>query len=118
MTLVYAYENRGITRDITVNDANGNAITVGGSDRLRAIIGREGEASQLTVTSGSPTPNGSSLVVGGGASGTHRLRLDASDLTFSPGTYSLYIDMFDSSDASEWKTVDRQTFHLEGSEGP
>jgi len=117
MTLILAYESRGTTRDIIIKDADGNAISVGGSDEIRAIIGREGETAQLTVASDAPTVAGSTFTKGGGAGGSHRLRLDASDLEFNPGTYTLFIDLFDASDASEWKNVDRQVFQLEGSEG-
>ena len=109
MTLILAYKSRGVTRDITILDADGDAITPDSSDKIRAIIGREGAEAQLTVTSDAATANGSSFTKGA----TNRLRLDASDLSFDAGIYTLFIDYFDYDDASEWKNVDRQVFCLE-----
>lgn len=109
MALVVAYRNRGLTRNITILDANKDAITPGANDRIRAIIGREGESPQLTVVSGSPTANGSSFVMGA----VNVLRLDASDLDFDVGVWSLIIDYFDNADAQEWKNVSRQCFSLQ-----
>lgn len=114
MTLILAYQERGLTRDITVKDVNGVTITPGGNDLLRAIIGREGETAKLTVTSGTDTANGSSFTKNSPSSGKNRLRLDASDLTFDPGTYTIQVDFFDNAD-SEWKVVEREVFALEDS---
>jgi len=114
MTLILAYQNRGLTRDITIRDANEVTITLGANDNVRAIIGREGETPQLTITGGTATVNGSSFTPNSPSSGKNRLRLDASDLALiSPGTYTLFIDFFDNADAQEWKNVDRQVFVLE-----
>jgi len=109
MSLIYAYNNRGLTRDVTIEDAAGATITPGVNDKLRAVIGREGEAAKLTVTSDAATANGSSFTKGA----TNCLRLDAADLAFDPGVYTLTIDYFDNADAGEWKNVDRQCFCLE-----
>jgi len=109
MSLVYAYRNRGVTHDITIQDRTGATITPGGSDEIRAIIGHEGQTAQLTVASNAPTANGSTFTKGA----ANRLRLDASDLSFTAGTYTLAIDLFDASDNNEWKNVDRQVFVLE-----
>ena len=115
MTLILAYKSRGITRDITIKDVDGDAITPGATDSIRATITREGGTAVLTVTSGSATANGSSFTKNSPSSGVNRLRLDASDLEFQPGVYSLYIDYYDNADAQEWKNVDRQVFCLENS---
>ena len=109
MSLFYVYKNRGISKDITVLDADSETITPGDSDKVRAIIGRKGETPKLTVTSGTPTSNGSSFTKGA----TNRLRLDASDLDFAPGVYNLIIDFYDAGDTAEWKNVSRQVFCLE-----
>jgi len=110
MTLVYAYKGRGVTKDFTINDSNGVAITPGANDLVRVSIGRVGEAALFSVTSGTPTSNGSSITKGA----LNRLRIDASDLEdIDPGTYTLFVDYFDNADAQEWKTVDRQVFVLE-----
>jgi len=109
MSLVYAYRGKGISHDIVIVDRNGNTITPGGSDLVRATIGHQGQTAKLTVTSGTPTANGSSFTKGS----TNRLRLDASDLSFPAGTYNLDVELFDHSDAAEWKLVSRQVFCLE-----
>lgn len=109
MSLILAYKNRGLTRDITILDADGLTITPGSTDHVRVTIGREGEAAQLTIDSQSATANGSSVTKGA----ANRLRLDAADLSFNPGVYTLFVDYFDADDAAEWKNVDRQCFVLE-----
>ncbi len=112
MTLIHAYQDRGLTRDITIQDSAGATITPADNDLVRVIIGREGETPKLTVVSGTPTPNGSSIVPGA----KNRLRLDAADLALiAPGIYTMYWDLFDHSDAEEWKNVSRQVFSLEES---
>jgi hypothetical protein len=112
MSLVYAYRDRGITRNITIQDADGNTITPHPADKVRATIGRSGETAKFTITSGTPTAAGSSFTMGA----VNVLRLDASDLNFSAGTYTLFIELQDSADASEWKNVSRQVFILEDTE--
>jgi hypothetical protein len=110
MTLIYAYKGRGLTKDIVINSSGGTAITPGTNDLVRISIGRVGEDALFSVTSGTPTSNGSSITKGA----LNRLRIDASDLEdIDPGTYTLFVDYFDNADAQEWKTVDRQVFVLE-----
>ena len=108
MSLILAYKSHGITRNLAILDADGETITPGANDKVRVIIGRAGETAKLTVTSDTPTANGSSLTKGA----SNVLRLDASDLTFDPGIYTLYFDYYDNADAQEWKNVDRQVFSL------
>ncbi len=109
MSLWLCYQGRGITKDVQINDANGDAITPGPNDLVRVMIGREGDTPLLSITSGTPTSNGSSVTAGA----QNRVRLDASDLEFAAGTYTLFVDYFDNTDAQEWKNVDRQVFVLE-----
>jgi hypothetical protein len=109
MALILAYKNRRLARDITILDADGITITPGSTDRVRISIGREGETALLTVDSQSPTANGSSLTKGA----ANRLILDADDLGFTPGTYTMLVDYYDADDGPEWKTVSRQCFVLE-----
>lgn len=116
MALFYAYQNRGITKRIVIQDSAGSTITPGANDKIRAIIGRDGQfvdAPQLSVSSDAATANGSSFTKNSPTNGTNTLRLDASDLGFEPGTYTLLIDYFDNADAGEWKNVSRQVFVLE-----
>ena len=111
--LIYAYQNRGLTRNFTINKVDGSTITPGVNDKVRIIIGRMGQAAKLTLTSDAPTDNGSSVTKGA----TCVLRLDAGDLDFDPGVYMLCIDYYDHADAAEWKNVDRQCFVLEREPG-
>jgi len=120
MTMIHAYKCRGLTKDLTIQDANGDTITPGADDTLRVMIGREGDLgvdganAELRVVSTAATANGSSLIKGGGGTAViHRLRLDASDLAFSAGTYTFFFDYYDAEDANEWKNIDRQVFVLE-----
>lgn len=121
VTLIAAQQLRGTTVDITITDSAGDTITPGANDRVRAIIGRLDQLGgtadaptghELLVESGTPTANGSSFSINSPSSGTHRLRLDAEDLVFDPGTYTLLVELFDRADSSEWKDVDEQVFVL------
>lgn len=111
MSLLYAYKETGYTTDITILDADGDSITPDSNDKVKAIIYRTGETAKLTVTSGTPTTNGSSITIGA----VQRLRLDASDLDFEAGVYTLEILFYDYSDSQELKMVSKQVFCLEDS---
>ena len=109
MALVYLYQNRRVTKDITIVDVNGDTITPSVADKVRATIGRLGETAKLTVTSGTPTANGSTFTKGA----ANRLTLVAADIqSILPGTYSLLIDYYNGVDNS-WKNVDRQCCVIE-----
>lgn len=119
---IYAYKNRGITKYITVLDGNGNAITLESGDKIRAIIGREGKLGETNntfpdaefyVDSDAATAAGSSFTKGTPTSSQNSLRIDASDLAFSPGVYTMIVDVYDDDDTDEWKNVDRFVFVLE-----
>ncbi len=117
MTLVYAYQDRGLTRDIVILDSSSAAITPGANDLVRARILRLGQSPKLTITEVA-NANGSVFTKNSPSNGTNRLRIDATDLAaINPGTYTLMIDFFDNADAQEWKVVDRQTIFIEDSEG-
>lgn len=109
MTLVLAQRERGATRNIVIQNAAGDVITPGAHDLVRVRIGRQGQPDMLSVTSGTPTPAGSSITKGA----TNVARFDADDLDFAPGTYTMHVEFFDNADAAEWKEVDREVFHLE-----
>lgn len=121
MALIVARSGRGITKDITLLNAADEAIVPVSADKIRAYIGRDRlngsdlASAELLVTSDAATANGSSFTKNSPSSGLNRLRLDASDLDFDPGTYTLYIDFLDSVDTSEWKAAGRHVFVLEPS---
>ena len=117
MALISADQFRGITRNITINKADGTTLTPGANDKVRAIICRLSElggtadnptGAKLIVTSGADTDNGSSFTKGA----INVLRLDAQDLTFGPGVFTLLVDYFDNADEGEWKHVSTQVFVL------
>lgn len=114
MTMILAEKSRGKTFTISPTQASGSPVAVGSNDLIRIIIGHEGRlsAAPLTLVSGTNSANGSSITVNV-SEGTHRIRLDADDLAFDAGTYTMVVDFFDNADAEEWKTIDRQVFHLE-----
>jgi hypothetical protein len=113
MSLIYAYKSRGLTKDLTILDGAGAAVEPGDNDELRISIGREGATPLLTFTSDAATANGSSITKSGGVDGSHRMRLDAADLNFAAGCYTLIFDYLDNADAEEWKNISRQVFVLE-----
>jgi len=119
MALILAYRNRGLTRDLVINDTNGDPIIPQSNDFLRIVIGHEGKLGtnfagvELAFISGTPTSNGSSITKNSPSSGRNRMRLDASDLAFPAGTYTLFFSLIDNADAVEEKTVSRQVFILE-----
>lgn len=115
MSIIQANRLRGVSKSIVILDGNGDALVSGANDVIRVRIGREGTidtAPILTVSSDGATAAGSSFTKNSPSDGTNLLRLDATDLDFSPGTYTLAVDYFDNADASEWKNVSRQVFVL------
>ena len=111
MALITAYKSLGITKHLTVLDADDEAISPGSNDKLRVRIMRQGETAALEVTSDAATANGSSLTKNSPA-GKNTLRLDASDLNFPAGLYTFRFDYFDNADSSEWKKISEQVFNL------
>lgn len=109
MSALVAQRLRNWTRDILLKNSAGGTITPDANDQVRMKIGREGEAAQFSVTSGTPTGNGSTLT----AAAPCRLRIDASDLDFEPGGYNLVVEFYDYDDAADWKEVSRYSFTLE-----
>ena len=109
MTLILAYKNRGQSLDLVIRDVNEDPITPGVNDRVRVTIGYEGETPLLTVVDNAPTAGGSTLTKGE----TNVLRLDASDLDFDAGIYTLFFNLLDAADSSEWKTISREVFSLQ-----
>ena len=119
MALILGYQDRGMTRDITITKADGSIIVPTANDVIRAIIGREGKLgvnnadAQLVVASDAATVAGSTFLKNTPSNGINRLRLDATDLNFASGVYTLIVELFDRADASELKNVSRQIFSLE-----
>ena len=106
MGLILACKNRGLQRDLIIYDDDDAVITPTANDVLRVKVLRENNTAKLTVLSSGATVNGSTLTKGS----TNRLRIDASDMDFDAGIYTLLFDYYDSEDNSEWKCVDRHVF--------
>lgn len=119
MPLMYAHKNRTCHWDIVIQDSDGNTLTPKAADTIRATIGRTSKIStdqstaDFTVSSALATANGSTFTKNSPGDGTNRLRLDAADMTFPEGTYDMLIELRDSADGNDWKTVDRYVFVLE-----
>lgn len=119
MSLILAYRNRGLTRHLVMLNASGNPIVPGTNDVLRIIIGHEGKLgtnfadAELTFTSSAPTSNGSSITKSTALPAENIMRLDAQDLTFPTGIYTLIFEFLDVADANENKNIDRQVFSLQ-----
>jgi len=124
MALIFAYKDRGKTIELTINNADDTVYTPTAGDILRVVIGREGKLgtnfadAQFHVTSEASTSNGSRITKnqdaqGNVENGTNTLRLDAQDLNFLAGVYTLFFSLVDNSDAQDEKVVDRQVFSLE-----
>ena len=115
MSLIKAEKGRGKTVNLTIYDGAGDVITPSAGDKIRVYIGRGSRlgtalaGAQFLITSDADSAAGSSLTKGA----TNVLRMDATDLNFSAGIYSLWFEYFNNADASEWKMVDRQVFYLE-----
>ncbi len=116
MAAIQAYKGLGITKDILIKNASGANISPQTNDIIRAIIGREGSlhsAPELQISSDADTDSGSYFRKNYPSAGVNRLRLDASDLDFPAGIYTLAIEYFDRADSSEWKSVSREVFNLQ-----
>ena len=124
MALIFAYKDRGLTKELTINNADDTVYTPQANDVLRVVIGHEGKLgtnfadAQFHVTSTAPTVAGSRITKnqdaqGNVLNGTNTLRLDASDLNFSAGVYTLFFSLTDNSDAQDEKTISREVMVIE-----
>lgn len=115
MSLIYAYKSRGITKDISILNGCGAEITPSSLDIIKVKISREGTLDTsplLTITSSTPTANGSAFTKNTPRPGKHRLRLDSRDLTFPAGIYTLSVELVDHQDNDEIKEANRVIFNL------
>lgn len=118
-SLILLKQNRGVTKDILLLNADGDAIIPLSTDKVRAILGRAGEigddlsGADLVVTSDAATANGSTFTKNYPSDGKNRLRIDASDVTMGPGVYTLWVDYYDSNDTNEWKNASESVVIVE-----
>lgn len=119
---VTATRYRGFTKDIVLANVDSEAIIPLAGDKIRAYIGRVQDVDAETVsgaefliTSDADSANGSYFRKNSPSSGYNRLRIDAADLSFPAGVYTLFVDFMDGNDANEWKSASREPFILEDS---
>lgn len=119
--VVTAQKSRGFTKDIVLFNVDGDPVVALTNDKLRAYIGHEGDLNDdlsgavFLITTDTDSAAGSYFRKNSPSSGANRLRIDATDLSFDPGIYTLFVDFYDSNDANEWKTASRDVFILENS---
>ena len=120
--IVHATKLRGFTKDIVITNVDDEAIIPLAGDKLRAYIGRISEidaetlvGAKFSITSDADSAAGSYIRKNSPSSGFNRLRIDADDLDFPAGIYTLVVDFYDANDANEWKTCSRDSFILEDS---
>lgn len=107
---IHAYQNRGCSYVVTFYDVDAVAITPDAGDTIHCRILRLGETAELDVDSDTPTANGSTFTKG---SPENTLRLDAQDLGFASGVYTIVFELTDSEDADDIKNAQRGVFTLE-----
>ncbi len=109
-------QNFGCSFDIELLDSDGNTIIPDASDVVTVQIKRRGDAAVFNVDSSAPTAAGSSVTKATNAVSDKNnvLRVDASDVNFTPGIYSMMIELLDDSDSQEPKHADYHIVTVEG----
>jgi len=103
------YQGRTCEYDLTIADANGDAITLYAGDKVRLKIWRQQDGKLLLdLASGSPTTNGSSLT----AANPTRFKGVQNDINWTPGIYDLELLLVDASDSSRVRHADSGLFIL------
>lgn len=117
--VIHAIKLRGFTKDIVIRNVDGDAIIPLAGDKLRAYIGRLTEidattlsGAKFSVTSDAASAAGSSITKNSPSSGFNRLRIDATDMDFESGIYTLRVEFYDGNDANEWKVASEDVFIL------
>jgi hypothetical protein len=93
--LINHYEKRTCAYDITINDGNGNAITLAVGDKIRLKIWSEDETTpKLDLVSGTPAAGGSNV----SAANPTRFTLNQADAIWTPRIYSIEVSIVDAGD--------------------
>jgi hypothetical protein len=107
---IKANKGRGCTYNVTFNDSAGEAITPDPADLIHCKVLHVGKTPVFLVDSSAATANGSSFTKG---APINVLRLDAEDMTFEPGAYTIVFELTDGNDADDIKNAQRGVFYLE-----
>lgn len=110
--MMRAERGRVFTNSVTLYDSSGVVIILGPTDKIRAQISVVNASPVFTVSSDANTTNGSGFSKNSPAGGSNLLLIDADDLTFPPGTYTIFIDYVVSSQSSEWQNYSQSVFVL------
>jgi hypothetical protein len=101
--------NRTSTQSITLEEADGNGLTLGASDKLRFKLFRRDQATPiLDLLSGTATSSGSVLTITQTASAAEAtLKVAQGDLaSIVPGVYSAELSVVDHADSDLIKDAD------------
>lgn len=106
---VQATRRRPCCFDVTINDSDGNTITIDAGDQIRVKIGRDNSTPLLDLDSIAPSPGGSVVT-----------RTNPSHVTISPddlgdniaaGVWDLQVDFWDESQGQQYN-ADKGLFTL------
>lgn len=108
------YRHRTCEWDLTVSDADGDAVTLYSGDKVRLKIWRQQDRKlMLDLISGTPTTNGSSVT----AANPTRFKLVQTDVDWTPGVYDLEVLITDASDSDLVRHADGGVFVLNDTPG-
>lgn len=107
------YKRRTCDYDITITDANGDAVTLAAGDKVRIKVWRQGASTLiLDLVSGTPTANGSACT----AANPTRLTIDQGDAVWTAGIYEIEAAVVDASN-TKTKHADTGVFVLHDTPG-
>lgn len=105
---IHHYRQRSCSYDITITDANGDAVVIATDDKVRVKIWNEhGATPLLDLVSTTPSSGGSRVTRANPA----RLTITQLDALWPPGVYTIEISVVDFSD-QRIKHVDSGVFVL------
>lgn len=106
--LINAFAGRTLVKSLSLNDKDGNAITLSSQDVIRLKIGRDGMTPVVDLSTKAATANGSSLTW----ANPTVLMLKQGDLTFAAGVYDLEVLLIDYSQNAAVKLAAKGIFTL------
>ena len=108
------YKSRTCEYDITISDANGDAVELFSGDVVRVKIWRDTDGRLLLdLVSGTPSDEGSSLT----RANPTRFKLAQGDADWTVGAYSIEATIVDNSDDDKIRHADNGVFVLHKTPG-
>ena len=109
MSVILGQKNRKLTRDITIQDADGATVAPGVNDVVRIKIGRRRDPPILDLDSAAASANGSTVSKNTPSTGVNRVEIRQEDMNLLlPGIYTFEVSIVDNADAQAIKHVDFQ----------